>query len=292
MNSPVSSARFEHHIDIRQGGVAAIDWIVGQSRLNHAAATRAVEVGAIWLTRGNTSRLRDCKQLLKYGDQLHLYYDQAIIAMTPLEPELISDFGSYSIWFKPSGMRGEGTRYGDHCSLTRWVEKHFNGERTVELIYRLESTISGLVIISHNATSTTALNAQFLQGQLRNDYRAWVAGLAHFNHQLLDESVRGKKARTLVTTLKQDSEHAQSLLAIRLETGRKHQIRQHLSSVGHPVVGDRVYGNSREDNVQLQLVEVHFICPDTEQWQHIAVPEQYRIDMGNLNLSALSAESA
>lgn len=279
MNTSIKSNRFERHIDIRQGGVNALDWLVSQSMLNKSTAELAVSTGAVWLTRGSTSRLRDCRQVLKYGDQLHVYYDAEIINMQPLEPTLILETEAYSIWFKPQGMRGEGTRFGDHCSLARWVEKHYQGERSVDFIYRLDSTISGLMLISHDQVATEALQQQFLQKQLRIDYRAWLDGLPRFNHEVLDFPVRGKSAKTLVTTLKQHQDVEQSLVAIRLETGRKHQIRQHLSAKGYPVLGDRLYGNSREEGLQLQVVELHFICPLSGSWQHIFLPEALRIDL-------------
>lgn len=269
----------ERHIDIRQGGVSAYDWLIGQSTLNKNSALKAVECGAVWLTRGATTRLRDVRQKLKYGDQLHIYYDEDILALSPLEPVLVSDQQTYSVWFKPEGMRGEGTRYGDHCSLSRWVEKHYQDERTVEFIYRLDRSISGLMLIVHEPSVVERFTQQFLQGQLRIEYRAWVSGLPHFNHQLLDKPVRGKPARTLVTSLKNDSRIDQTLVSIRLETGRKHQIRQHLSEAGHPVIGDRTHGESRNNGLQLQVAELHFICPDNDQWMHFQVADELRIDL-------------
>lgn len=272
-------SRMERHIDIRQGGVSASEWLIGQSTLNKHSASRAVECGAVWLTRGATTRLRDAEQKLKYGDQLHIYYDEDILALSPLEPMLLSDQQSYSIWFKPAGMRGEGTRYGDHCSLARWVEKHYEDKRSVSFIYRLERSISGLILIAHEPGIAENLIEQFQTGQLSIGYRAWVAGLLQFNHQLLDQPVRGKPARSFVTSLKHDAQANQTLVSIRLETGRKHQIRQHLSAVGHPVVGDRTYGDSRYDCLQLQLTELHFQCPSNNQWTHVQVSDDLRIDL-------------
>lgn len=272
-------SRMERHIDIRQGGISANDWLIGQSTLNKNSAVKAVECGAVWLTRGTTTRLRNLKQKLKYGDQLHIYYDEAILALSPLEPVLINDQQTYSIWFKPEGMRGEGTRYGDHCSLARWVEKYYQDERPIDFIYRLDRSISGLMLIVHDPSAVENLTQQFQQGQLRIEYRAWVGGLPHFNHQLLDQPVRGKPARTLVTSLKNDLNVDQTLVSVRLETGRKHQIRQHLSTAGHPIVGDRIYGDSRNDCLQLQVAELHFVCPDKNQWMHFQVTDDLRIDL-------------
>ncbi len=284
--------RMERHIDIRQGGISAIDWLVGQSMLNKSSAVQAVDCGAVWLTRGTTNRLRDVRQVLKYGDQLHIYYDADILALTPLEPTLISDQQAYSIWFKPQNMRGEGTRYGDHCSLARWVENYYDNQRPVDFIYRLDRSISGLMLLVHDASAMNKLAEQFHSGQLRIDYRAWITGLPQFNHQLLDFPVRGKPARTLVTSLKHEPLVNQTLVAIRLETGRKHQIRQHLSATGHALVGDRIYGDSREDCLQLQVTELHFICPVKDQWVHFQLPADDRIDLAPLGSAAVNQPAA
>lgn len=278
MNTAVKPTRFERHIDIRQGGVRAIDWLVGQSILDKCEAERAVGIGAVWLTRGVTERLRSSQQVLKYGDQLHVYYDQEIINRQPAEPQCLHDHQRYSIWNKPSGMRGEGTRFGDHCSLSRWVETHGEEERQVHFIYRLDQTISGLMLLAHDDEAANALATQFQQGRLDIEYRAWVHGLTQFEAELIDQPVRGKPARSRVATLFHDQEQERSLLDIRLETGRKHQLRQHLSSLDYPLVGDRLYGNCREEQLQLQVVGLRFTCPLTAKSQQVALPTDLRID--------------
>ena len=55
-------------------------------------------------------------------------------------------------------------------------------------------------------------------------------------------------------------------VTIEIETGRKHQIRRHLSGMGFPIIGDRLYGSDEsEDNLKLQAVTLKFICPITDQ---------------------------
>ena len=80
--------------------------------------------------------------------------------------------------------------------------------------------------------------------------------------------------KTACTVFSHAAFHAgQSLLDVRLLTGRKHQIRQHLSALGHPIVGDRLYGQEtqHEEDLQLQAVALRFTCPfsQTEQQYHV-----------------------
>ncbi|MEC8427961.1 MAG: RNA pseudouridine synthase, partial [Pseudomonadota bacterium] len=78
-----------------------------------------------------------------------------------------------------------------------------------------------------------------------------------------------------------------SLLDVQLLTGRKHQIRQHLSGIGFPIVGDRLYGNGEADGVDLQLqsVNLSFRCPISGSDKSYRVP-----DSKLLRLSEISSD--
>ena len=65
-----------------------------------------------------------------------------------------------------------------------------------------------------------------------------------------------------------------SLLDIRIETGRKHQIRHHLASMDFPVVGDRLHGRDQQgDNLQLTACSLSFCCPLSGESRHYQLPE-------------------
>ncbi|MBT3604946.1 MAG: RNA pseudouridine synthase, partial [Candidatus Latescibacteria bacterium] len=67
-----------------------------------------------------------------------------------------------------------------------------------------------------------------------------------------------------------------SLLNVTIQTGRKHQIRKHLASAGHPVVGDRLYGLENEpENLQLTAYSLTFDCPISHQSQTYQLPAIY-----------------
>ena len=79
----------------------------------------------------------------------------------------------------------------------------------------------------------------------------------------VDQPIDGKPAVSEITCLGFDADSNQSLLDVRIETGRKHQIRRHLADLGFPVVGDRLYGSGEADGVDLQLTAwlLAFRCP-------------------------------
>ncbi len=105
-------------------------------------------------------------------------------------------------------------------------------------------------------------------------YRARVAGNLMADDLRLDTPLDGKDSISRVTTLSRDEESDTTDVQVRIETGRKHQIRRHLAGIGHPIVGDRLYGAASAGGLQLTAVELAFQCPVTRKAQIFRLPEQ------------------
>ena len=106
--------RIESHVMVDTAGENAVDVLKNASGLPKQRIKFAMTQGAVWLTRGrNTQRLRRAKRALRQGDELHLYYDDDILAEKPVEPALVADVGDYSVWHKPGGLRSQGSKWGD-----------------------------------------------------------------------------------------------------------------------------------------------------------------------------------
>lgn len=246
--------KFERHLQVDRVGRKAIDWLTDGCELSRSELKAVMQKGALWLTRkGSTQRLRRASRLLNPGDELHLYYDAKVLQQTALEPLLIVDEGNYSVWNKPCGMLCQGSKYGDHTTLYRWAEIQLQPERPAFIVHRLDRATSGLILLAHNKRTARQLSALFESRQVDKRYRAVVKGRLELDDELIDLPVNDKPARSRVTTLKVDLQRNLSLVEVRLETGRKHQIRQHLTGLGHPLLGDRLYGTGEQDGCDLQL---------------------------------------
>lgn len=226
--------------------------------------------GAVWVTRGsNTQRLRRAKRTLRKGDEVHLYYNEKILAEIPPEPTLIADVGDYSVWQKPYGLRSQGSKWGDHCTVTRWAERHLQPERPAFTVHRLDRAANGLILVAHSKTIAAALSDLFQKREVEKRYRALVAG--DFSLQpdpfRVEQPIDEKEAVTEFSLQLVSADGERSLVDARIETGRKHQIRRHLAGLGHPIIGDRLYGDGEKDGVDLQLTAylLAFQCPVNEK---------------------------
>ena len=250
----------------------AVDVLAEACPLSKAAIKRVMQNGAVWLRRKNKKvrRLRRAKTSLRPGDEISIFYDPKVQAQQVEAPTLIADEGRYTVWDKPAGMLSQGSKYGDHCAITRWVEKHGEKSRQVYLVHRLDRAASGLILLAHDRQLAAALSALFQSRDIEKTYKVSVHGA--FNHDLpyrIDASLDGKPAISVVTKAEVVSapKGDTSALTVQIETGRKHQIRRHLADFGFPVVGDHLHGREADRNTPMQLraVQLAFTSPVSEQ---------------------------
>jgi 23S rRNA pseudouridine1911/1915/1917 synthase len=124
------------------------------------------------------------------------------------------------------------------------------------VIHRLDKDTSGLIIIARNAVTQSALAGQMKRHEIVKRYLALVEGIVAVDQGSIDAPigrnprhrqqmaitvVKSREARTHFRVLDRFNRH--TLLLLELETGRTHQIRVHLKAIGHPIVGDPVYGS-------------------------------------------------
>ncbi|WP_040210751.1 RluA family pseudouridine synthase [Clostridium polynesiense] len=184
---------------------------------------------------------------------------------------------------KPPYMVCHPTRSHQSGTLANGVLYYFketNQSCIVRLVNRLDMNTSGLVIIAKNQYAHMFLSREMQGDSFRKKYKAIVHGKMEQKSGTLDLPIyrptedsikrivdhRGQRSVTHYKVL--EAAEKLSLVELELETGRTHQIRVHLSYIGHPIAGDTLYGIEGEDLIERQALhayEVEFPDPKTSQ---------------------------
>lgn len=156
------------------------------------------------------------------------------------------------------------------------------------IVHRLDKDTSGLLIVARNAATHSALASQMKRHEIVKRYVALVEGVVALDQGIIDApigrdirhrqqmaitAVRSRDAKTHFRVLERFRRH--TLLELELETGRTHQIRVHLQAIGHPIVGDPVYGSGKVGHgfkLQRQFLhasQIQFIHPTTGKVIHL-----------------------
>ena len=186
-------------------------------------------------------------------------------------PVLLEDEGVLAI-NKPAGVAvhgGSGVSFG----VIEQLRQARPGARMLELVHRLDRETSGVLLVAKKRSVLTHLQDQFRDRETGKTYLALVLGQWPSNRKVIDlplekyligsgdgegerrvrvvarDDPKGQRAITLVRVAKLVGDY--SLLEVTIKTGRTHQIRVHLSSLGHPIAGDDKYGDF-EQNKALQ----------------------------------------
>ncbi len=197
---------------------------------------------------------------LKQGDLVQVRFVQKTFDLTPAEIPLriVYDDEDIVVIDKPAGMTvhpGKGTA-GDTLvnALLHHIQNLSSGSGVERpgIVHRLDKNTSGLLVVAKNDRAHRRLQEQFAAKQIRRIYQAVVWGLTPEQGTISTRIARSKKDPTKFVASERGKEavthyrrlrdfHYLSLVELRLETGRTHQIRVHLSYLHHPVLGDETY---------------------------------------------------
>ena len=217
---------------------------------------------------------------------------------------------------KPAGFAvhpGAGMKPGTVTLLSGiahlFHERGIPFQQEAILAHRLDKDTTGCLLLAKNPVVHQALQRQFAERQVRKIYLALVAGIPKHPRAIIDAPIGrhpvrrtqmtvlgGKKSREAQSTYKvlAHSEEC-SLLQCDLATGRTHQVRVHLTAIGHPILGDRTYRNAASDRLRerhgipspcLHAWKLSFVSPaDQKEHEVLApVPMSFRKILGKVGV--------
>lgn len=185
---------------------------------------------------------------------------------------------------KPAGIVVHPTTSHYTGSLANGIVHHWQQQGEIASfrpIHRIDKQTSGLLVVGKNHFISQQLSTQLKNKQFKREYLAIANGVPSRAALTIDApimkredhpvqrivSAGGQRAVTHLQVLERFPKA--SLLKLQLDTGRTHQIRVHLKHVGHPLIGDDLYGNGGEEGIHRQALHaavLGFIHPRTGQW--------------------------
>jgi 23S rRNA pseudouridine1911/1915/1917 synthase len=205
------------------------------------------------------------------------------------KPILLAEHADFLVVAKPPQVLSHPTRPDGEPTLLGWLQERFPGE-FVALVNRLDRETSGTVLVARSAAAASRLGTMTMRREIQKFYLALVSGRVEVGHGMIDAPIgrlglsaenpiwlrrgvippddpQGRKAAEARTEFWRlavsagadrraecDGYHdcPSSLLRLQAHTGRLHQLRVHLAHLGHPVIGDKIYGP--DGNLYLKFI--------------------------------------
>ncbi len=245
---------------------------------------------------------------LKINDEIIIYIKEP--ELTDIEPQdipldIVYEDQDIIVINKPSGMVVHPALGNYSGTLVNALLYHckdlsgINGKIRAGIVHRIDKDTSGLIVACKNDLAHKNLSEQFVEHKVNKIYYCLVNGVIPHNVGLIDAPIGrdpssrqqmavvegGKEARTHFKVLERFEKN--TLVEVKLETGRTHQIRVHMKYIGYPLVGDPVYGVRKvvgENGQFLHAKKLEFYHPRTKEFLsfEVELPNDFKELLKNL----------
>lgn len=280
-------------INVDKDNIRLDAYIAGQvSELSRTMIQKLIESGEI-LVNGNKKKL---SYKVSVGDTITINIPE--VKEVDLKPqdipvEVVYEDNDIIVVNKPKGMvvhpangNPDGTLVNAIMAMSKDSLSGIGGELRPGIIHRIDKDTSGLLIVAKNDRAHIEMSNQIKNHEVKKIYIALVRGVVGEEEATIDMPIgrstkdrkkmavvkNGKEAVTHFKVLKRYNKY--TLLQVKIDTGRTHQIRVHMAEIGHPVVGDMVYSNGKNDfGVEGQMLHAQIL-----EFKHPITGKQMRLE--------------
>jgi len=257
--------------------------------LSRAAGAKLIEAGKVTV---NGEAILKGGYKLRPDDVVAVDYDVTQLEAIPtIKLKVLYEDDDCAVIIKPVGLlthsKGE---FNPEATVETWLRSRtkLTGKRA-GIVHRLDRATSGVMICAKTPEALSWLQKQFAQRRTKKTYYAVVKGHLKETEALIDMpiernpkapatfrvGINGKSAKTLYRVVESNDNY--SLLELKPETGRTHQLRVHLNHLGHPIVGDYMYGGQTSERLFLHAYQLELTLLNRERKVFTApIPKDFK----------------
>lgn len=279
-------------VQSNEKGVRLDSYIAGKKKdLSRTNVQRLIESGNILVN----NKIQKISYKVQANDEISIVVPEAKeIELKPqdIKVDIVYEDSNIIVVDKPKGLvvhpavgNPDGTLVNAIMNICKDSLSGIGGEIRPGIVHRLDKDTTGLLIIAKNDKAHINLSEQIKNREVKKIYIALVRGIVPENEATINmpigRSTKDRKKMAVVKNGKEAVTHFKvlnrykkyTLLEIKIDTGRTHQIRVHMSEIGYPVVGDMVYSNGKNEfGVEGQMLHaksLDFKHPITGEQMHL-----------------------
>lgn len=246
--------------------------------LTRSYAAKLIEEGKVSV---NGEVVTKAGYKMRDGDEVVVDHDEKLFKQIPeIELNVLYEDDDCVVIEKPLGLltHSKGA-FNPEPTVATWLRgrlRSMEGERA-GIVHRLDRATSGVMICAKTPEAHSWLQKQFSQRRVKKDYCAVIGGHLHEPEAVIDMPLErnpkkpqtfrvganGKPALTRYRVAQEGDRY--SLVELKPETGRTHQLRVHMAHLGHPIVGDVFYGGRAADRLYLHAHTLEVTLPNRER---------------------------
>lgn len=244
------------------------------------------------------NQICDTRNTANKGDLLSvdLSYDEdnSNVVPTKMNLNIVFEDDSILVLNKPAGISTHPSMLHFEDSLSNGVKYYFDSiglHKKIRPVNRLDLHTSGLIIFAKNEYIQECLIKQMENNSFKKEYHAIVVGHLENKKGTIDKPIARKQNSIIERCIDENGKRAVthyevvkefdncSLVKCTLETGRTHQIRVHFASIGHPLLGDSLYGEKSDliDGQALSCTKLSFIHPVSNEKMALEIEKSFVI---------------